>query len=156
MARIGFDATTVAPQAPTDSTPLPKGIYTAEITAPEVRDFKSGNGTGLSLEFTIIDPNAYANRKVWANLNIRHTSEQAQQIGQAQLSALCHAVGIKVLEDSDQLFGKILRIHTRVKPAQGEYPARAEVVGFEPAGTAAPAPTAAPQAATPPWGRRAA
>lgn len=156
MAHIGFDATTVAPQPQIDGAPLPKGTYTAEITAPEVRVLKSGNGTGLSLEFTVIDPKEWSGRKVWANLNIRHTSEQAQQIGQAQLSALCHAVAIKVLEDSDQLFGKILRIHTRVKPAQGEYPARAEVVGFEPAGTAAPAPTAAPQAATPPWGRRAA
>ena len=58
----GFDAQAVEPNAPRDDAPLPAGIYTAEITGAEVKDLKSGNGVGLSLEFTIIDPAPHARR----------------------------------------------------------------------------------------------
>lgn len=155
-----FDANAVEPSAPRDNTPLPAGLYTVEITGADVKPLKSGNGTGLSLEFTVIDPAPHAKRKVWQNLNIQHSNSQAEQIAQAELSALCRVVGIPVLEDSDQLFQKILRIRTKVREAQGDYPARAEVAGYEASGGAsqaanAPAPTAAPSAARP-WQKRAA
>jgi hypothetical protein len=159
----GFDPNTVEPQAPMDDGPLPAGVYTAEITGAEVKPLKSGNGTGLSLEFTVIDPEQYARRKVWQNLNIQHSNHQAEQIGQSQLSTLCRVLNIGKLTDSDQLFGQVVRIRTKIRPAQGEYGPRAEVAAYEQAGTSAPpqrqsAPTTAPAAAgsTPPWKRRAA
>lgn len=164
MAKLptAFDANAVEPSAPRDNTPLPAGIYTVEITGADVKPLKSGKGTGLSLEFTVIDPAPHAKRKVWQNLNIKHDNAQAEQIAQAELSALCRVVGIPVLDDSDQLFQKILRIRTKVREAQGDYPARAEVAGYEPAGAALPAanaPMAAPAAAgapARPWGKKAA
>ena len=159
----GFNAAEVEPQAPRDNEPLPAGTYTAEITGAEVKDLKSGNGIGLSLEFTVIDPEPYARRKVWQNLNIKHSNPQAEQIGQSQLSALCRAVGIDVLEDSDQLFQRIVSLNTKVRPASGDYGPRAEVTGYEPVGTAAPraatrqAPAAPAAAKAPaPWARKAA
>ena len=158
----GFNAQAVEPQAPRDNEPLPAGLYSVEITNAEVKALKSGNGMGLSLEFTVIDPAPYARRKVWEQLNIAHNNPQAEQIGQAQLSALCRAVGIAQLDDSDQLFQKILRIRTKVRPAQGTYAAKAEVASFEPAGAALPtAPSPQPGAtaaakAAPPWARKAA
>lgn len=162
----GFDANQVEPQAPRDNEPLPAGLYSVEITSSEVKDLKSGNGVGLSLEFTVIDPAPFARRKVWQSLNIKHTNPQAEQIGQSQLSALCRAVGIGVLNDSDQLFGQVLRIRTKVRPAEGNYGPRAEVVSHEPSGTtplpmpsqpAAPAaPAANAGAAAKPWQKRAA
>ena len=159
-----FNANEVEPQAPRDDAPLPAGLYTVEITGADVKPLKSGNGTGLSLEFTVIDPAPHARRKVWQNLNIQHSNPQAEQIGQSQLSALCAAVGIQVLDDSDQLFQKILRIRTKVRPPEGQYAARAEVSGFEPAGATLPAqghapaqqPAANAPKATPPWQRKAA
>lgn len=165
MAKLptAFDANAVEPSAPRENTPLPAGLYTVEITNADVKPLKSGNGTGLSLEFTVIDPAPHAKRKVWQQLNIKHNNAQAEQIGQAELSALCRVLGIGVLEDSDVLFQKILRIRTKVREAQGQYAARAEVAGYEPAGAplpAANAPSAAPApaagAATPPWKKRAA
>lgn len=163
----GFNAQAVEPQAPRDNEPLPAGLYSVEITNSEVKALKSGNGTGLTVEFTVIDPAQFARRKVWAQLNIQHSNAQAEQIGQSQLSALCRAVGIEVLEDSDQLFQRILRIRTKIRPGDGQYAARAEVASYEPAGTTplpAPspaansarpaAPAAAPAAA--PWARRSA
>ena len=158
-----FDANAVEPSAPRENTPLPAGLYTVEITGADVKPLKSGKGTGLSLEFTVIDPAPHAKRKVWQNLNIQHESAQAEQIAQGELSALCRVVGIPVLDDSDQLFSKILRIRTKVREAQGEYAAKAEVTGYEPAGAALPAANApsasapaASGAAVPPWKKRAA
>jgi hypothetical protein len=141
---------------------LPAGIYSVEITNSEIKDLKSGNGTGLALEFTIIDPEKYANRKVWQTLNLVHTNEQAQQIGQSQLSSLCRAVGIEVLEDTDELFQRVLKISTKITPAKGDYAARADVKDYMPAGAKMPSPSpqaAAPapqKAATPPWARKSA
>jgi hypothetical protein len=146
----GFDANTVQPDEGRDFAPMPAGAYTVEVTNAEVKDLASGNGTGLKLELTVIDPEQYAKRKVWANLNIRHSNSQAEQIGQAQLSALCHAVGIPVLKDSDQLFGKILRVRLKIKPAQGGYPAGNEVTAFEAVSGAQPGPAVSRPAANAP------
>jgi len=160
MATLNFDATAVEPQQATGGDPVPAGNYSVEITNSEVKDLKSGNGTGLSLEFTIIDPVSFTGRKVWAHINIEHrTSAQAQSIGQSQLAALCRSVGISHLGDSDELFGKVLRIRTKVREAVGDYSAKAEVSGYEPAGIAAPMgrsvspPPAAPAAPARPWAR---
>lgn len=157
----GFNSEAVEPQQPMSSEPLPAGAYTVEITNAEVKDLKSGNGTGLTVEYTVIDPQQFARRKVWQNLNIRHTNPQAEQIAQSQLSALCRAVGIGVLTDSDQLFQRIVRINVKVRPGDGQYGPRNEVTGYESAGTATPT-AAKPAAAAPaankaaPWAKKAA
>lgn len=155
----GFNATVVEPQAPRNFDPLPAGPYDVEITDADVRELKSGNGTGLNIEYTVIAPEQYANRKIWQNLNIAHTNPQAEQISQSQLSALCRAVGIDVLQDSDQLFQKTLRVGVKVRPASGTYQASNDITGYEPIGSAPVAPrqaaaaprAAAPTKAAPPW-----
>lgn len=166
MAKLptAFDSRTVEPQAAFDNTPIPAGLYTVEITGADIKPVN--NGTGLNLEFTVIDPEQFAKRKVWSLLCIQHTNPQTEQIAQAQLSAICRAVNLPVIDDSDALFGKILRIRTKIRPAgpgrDGKhYDAKAEVQGYEPAGGASlpaansPAPAAASAAARP-WQRRAA
>lgn len=149
-----FDSSTVEPST-NDGTPLPVGIYTVEITDSELKPLKSGNGTGLQVEFTVIDPAAHAKRKVWANLNLQHTNAQAQEIGQRDFGLLCQAVGIRRPDDTDELFGKILKISTKIRPADGQYAAKTEVKGYMAAGVAAhghAAPAAsAPAKAAPPW-----
>lgn len=158
----GFNAAAVEPQAVRDDAPLPAGLYTVEVTNADVKPLKSGNGVGLSLEFTVIDPAPHARRKVWATLNIQHSNAQAEQISQSQLSALCRAVGIAQLDDSDQLFQKILRVRTKVREAANGYGPRAEVSSYEPAGAPVPstpqppAPAPAASKAAPPWARKAA
>lgn len=156
MAQLNFDTSTAPDRAPRDDSPLPAGTYTAEITGSDVKPLKSGRGTGLALEFTIIDPEAHANRKVWQSLNIKHDSVQAEEIGLGQLKELCEALGIAKLVDSDDLFGKIVSIRTKVRPGQGDYGPRAEVSGYAAAGVKAPPPAAAaaparPAAAAKPW-----
>jgi hypothetical protein len=136
----GFDATAVAPDAGPSNEPVPAGIYEAEITGSDVKDAKTGNGSYLALEFTILGP-THARRKVWKNITLTNTNAQAEQIGHGQLSALCHAVNIPKLDDSDQLFQKLLRLRVGIEPAKGQYPAKNDITGFEAHGN-----TPAPQA----------
>ena len=132
----GYKASTYTPttQAPQrDNSPLPAGLYTVEITAADVKPLKSGRGTGLYLEYTVIDPAPHARRKVWQSINIQHESPQAQDIGLRELSNLCLAISIEN-PDENSMFQKVLRIRTNVKPAENGYEARAEVKGYESAG----------------------
>lgn len=165
----GFDHAAVEPDEGRDFSPLPAGAYEVEITNSEVKDAKSGKGCYLSLEFTVINPQQYASRKVWANITLKNASAQAESIGQAQLSSLCRATGLPApLRDSDHLFQKIVRIRVKIEPAKDNYPAKNEVTGYESLGqpasapaqrqaaaTPAARPAAAPRAAaTPPWAKK--
>ncbi len=162
----GFDPAAVEPDQGRDFSPLPAGTYEAEITNAEVKDAKSGNGCYLSLEFTVIGSDSATGRKVWGNITLKNTNAQAESIGQAQLSALCRAVGIGTLSDSDQLFQKIVRIRLKVTPARDGYQAKNDITGFEAMG-GAPTPAAASQRpaanaptpgraapSSPPWARK--
>lgn len=136
----GFSASTyVAPEAsaPRPSTPLPAGTYTVEITDAQVKPLKSGRGTGLAVEFSVIDPAQHAGRRVWQTLNIEHDNENTQSIALAELARLCKAVGVETPSE-DALFQKILKVRTVVAPGNNGYEARAEVKGYEAAGTALP------------------
>ncbi len=163
----GFDAEAVEPDAGRSNEPVPPGVYEAEVTNAEVKDAKSGNGSFLALEVTILGP-THARRKVWQNITLTNANAQAEQIGQAQLSALCRAVGIRNLTDRDQLFQKLRRVRVGVEPAKNGYEAKSRIDAYEalgqptPAGSAArpaanaPAPAAAPAGAkpSPPWARK--
>ena len=152
MAQFNFDASQVAPQQSVG--PLPAGTYLAHITESDVQPLKSGNGEGLKLTFEIIDGH-FKGRKVWENLNIRHTSEDTQRIAQSQLSALCHAVNVIKLMDTAALHFKPVRINVTVREAVGQYKASNNIKGYEAAGggisAPATAPTPAPVAETPAW-----
>jgi hypothetical protein len=152
MAQFNFDASQIAPQASTG--PLPAGVYLAHIVESDVQPLKSGNGEGLKLTFEIID-GQFKGRKVWENLNIRHTSEDTQRIAQSQLSALCHAVNVIKLMDTAALHFKPVRINVTVREAVGQYKASNNIKGYEAAGggisAPATAPTPAPVAEAPAW-----
>lgn len=163
MAQFAFDATQVAPQE--SLSPIPAGVYVAHIIDSEVRPLKSGMGQALALTFEVLD-GQYRGRKVFTQLNVQHRgSAEAERIAQAQLSALCHAVGVLKLTDSAQLHHKPVRIRVKIrKDESGQYGDRNEVTGFEaasgvpmpPQHAAAPAVSAAASAVTPPWVKRAA
>jgi hypothetical protein len=114
---------------------------------------KSGNGEGLKLTFEIID-GQFKGRRVWENLNIRHSNEDTQRIAQSQLSALCHAVNVIKLLDTAALHFKPVRINVTVREAQGIYKASNNIKGYEAAGAiGSPAATYTPPPAaeTPAW-----
>jgi hypothetical protein len=142
----GFDSATVEPAKPRDFSVMPAGPYDAEITNADLKDTREKTGQYLEIEHTIVSPEQYAGRKVWARLNILNNNPKAQEIGREQLSAVCYAVGIPKLLETDHLFGKLLRIRLKVDRKDPNSP-RNEVTGWEPhAGTTPPVNTARPAA----------
>jgi hypothetical protein len=110
-----------------DYSELPNGIYKLEIEASDVVT-KDGN-TGLKTTMLVIEPEEYKGRKLFGYYNLEHSSAQAQEIGQKQFAALCRAIGVAEVEDSDEL--RFISFTAKVglgKPSKdGQYPARAEI-----------------------------
>lgn len=161
-AILNFDATTVAPDTG-GGDPVPAGWYNVMIDESEMKPTKTEGGLRLSLRFTILD-GQYANRKVFTGLNLKNANPVAQEIAYKQLSAICHAVGVMQVQDSQQLHGRPLKIKVKVRAAQGDYEASNDITAYKnineqvdgpatggaPAGAPwATAPAPAPQAA--PW-----
>lgn len=101
MANLtGFDATQVEPKASYD--PIPAGKYLAVITDSEEMPTKAGTGSYLKLTFQIIE-GEHKGRLLWTNLNLENQNEKTVQFARAELSAVCHAVGVMVPRDSVEL-----------------------------------------------------
>ena len=112
LGPTGFDATGIEPT--TDFDPLPAGKYIAEVTASDMRPNSKGTGEYLWLEFTVLD-GPFAGRKAWAQLNLVNPSQQAVEIAQRELSALCRAVGKLRVQDSVELHSIPLEINLKIK-----------------------------------------
>lgn len=169
-----FDATQVDPSAPFEV--IPAGKYPVHIVASDMKPTKDGNGSYLWLELEILD-GEHRGRKLYDRLNLDNPNQQAVDIANRALSAICHAVGKLHVNDSEELHFLPMEATVRVRPGRMEngrqYDASNEVRGYAPAaGAAAPAPrqqaapparpvttTAAPAAASrtaAPWKRNAA
>jgi len=106
---------------------LPDGDYEFWVDKADLVDTKAGNGKLVKTEFTVMAPEAYAGRKLWANYNVANRSAQAEEIGRRELNCLARAIGIQGLQHTEELPGRTF--HARVglgKPSNG-YPARAEI-----------------------------
>ena len=180
MASLGqtFDATTVEPSAPRGEV-IPPGDYAAQIVKSEMKPTKAAGGELLEIELEILE-GEYARRHLWDRLNLVNANQQAVEIAQRTLSAICHATGVLRVNDSEALHFKPMLVTVKVLPAgtdksgyerkepQNEVRGYAPVNGQRAAAQTAPRPAtqparaAAPAAAapapaapkTPPWGRR--
>lgn len=139
MAQLTFDASKVAPaQAP---QPLPDGWFPTIIVESEIKPTKDGTGTRLSLTFQVCEGHPYAKRKVYEGLNITNPNPVAQSIAAEQLSAICHAVGVIQLQDTNQLHGipllvKLSTTAKRTDTITGQtYEPKNEVKGYSKIGT---------------------
>ncbi len=157
MANLnGFDATQVEPNASFD--PVPAGKYLAAITESEMKPTKNGKGQYLQLTFTLLEGD-FKGRVLWARLNLHNENATAVKIARAELSAVCHAIGVMQPRDSVELHNIPLLITVKLKKREdlpGGEPTN-EIKGFEPK-SAAPSAGAKPQqapvaSATPPWKR---
>lgn len=129
MALFSFDAQSVDPGT-TSFDPMPPGNYLGQIIESDIKPTRSG-GRQLALTLEIID-GPHARRRVWDNLNIENSNAQAQEIAQRQLSQLCHALGIRHLNDTAQLHGKPVRAKIAIQPAQDQYPAKNVIKAYAP------------------------
>lgn len=86
---------------------LPDGIYSLEVIQSEVSPTSAGTGTMLKLRYSVVEPDQYKGRLVFANINLENPNSQAQEIGQRDLASLCRAVGLAEIEDSEELHFKV-------------------------------------------------
>ncbi len=137
MAFLNFNAQSVAPQEQFEC--IPAGVYTAYISESEIVATKSGSGQMLKLNWRIAD-GPMKGRIVFDRINIVNANPKAEEIGQRQLSTLCHAVGVLQLTDTQQLHGVNCQIRVTVrKDDSGQYGDQNEVKDYRAiAGAAAP------------------
>lgn len=156
MTQLNFDSTGIEPLQP--MTALPRGKYLAAITASEMKATKAADGGEyLQLEFTVLE-GPLANRKCWARLNLKNKNTTAEDIARRELAAICHAVGLVRLKDSEELHDRPVYIEVIVETAKdGSENNRIKAyIATDDAGTAKAAATPAPKAtgkATPPWAK---
>jgi hypothetical protein len=112
MAQLNFDASQVDPSIPFDV--IPAGKYVAEITKSELKPTKSGDGSYLEFEYTILE-GQYQGRKVWDRLCLNHPLQKTVEIARANLSAICHSVGVMKPHDSSELHHIPLVITVKLK-----------------------------------------
>ena len=145
----GFDANTVEPRTAMEA--IPAGKYLAVISASEMKPTKAGTGQFLQLVFTIIE-GELRNRQVWARLNLENPNELAMKIAQAELSAICRAVGIMAPNDSVELHNLPLVIRVKCKRRKDNDEISNEIGGYEKREAVTGKPQQA-QTNTPPWRR---
>lgn len=171
MASFSFDTNTVEPREAQYSL-LPAGWYVAQVTESDIVALKSGNGQAIKLTFEVLSE-GYRGRKVWSQLNIRHTNPTAETIAQQQLRELCDSIGIVRMSDTVELHNKPVQIRVKIRKSDNPaYEDQNEVAGFKAAGgavapamptparAAAPAAVAAnaaaPAGSAPPWAKKSA
>jgi hypothetical protein len=131
MALINFNADQVEPAAAYDV--LPKGKYLCMAIASELKQTKSGTGEYLQITFEVIDGKGKG-RKLFERLNIRNQNKTAEDIAQRQLSALCHAVGVIQLNDSEQLHNIPVMVDVGVEDGRDGYEPQNRIKGYDAAG----------------------
>jgi hypothetical protein len=104
MASLNFKASSIQITERTTGSygPLPAGEYECMIVKSDTKPTKAGNGSYLELEMHIISGD-HTGRRHWERLNLDNPSLQTVQIAQEQLARLCVALGLDVVEDSEEL-----------------------------------------------------
>ena len=153
------------PQSDRNYDPIPEGWYDVEIKGAELRTTKAGTGQYIAVRYDVTGP-THAGRVVYGNLNVSNPNPKAEEIGRQQLGELMRAIGLGVVQDTDQLIGGRLSIKVSIRKSE-QYGDSNDVKGFKalaggaaPAAPSAPAPqpAAAPApaaASAPPWAQRA-
>jgi hypothetical protein len=157
------------PQSDRNYDPIPEGWYDVEIKGAELRTTKAGTGQYIAVRYDVTGP-SHGGRVVYGNLNVSNPNPKAEEIGRQQMGELMRAIGLPVLQDTDQLVGGRLSIKVAIRKSE-QYGDSNDVKGFKavsggaaapsappPPAAAARQPAAAPQPAAgsaPPWAQRA-
>lgn len=153
-----FNATEIEP--PKEFGALPTDWYEVAIVDSAIEPTKKGDGHKLKIVYQVLS-GEYVNRKIFENLNLDNPNPTAVKIAQETLSAMCHATGVMLLNEPEQLYDIPFGIKVVYEPAKGEYSESNRVKGWcrldeieskrrkgaAPASTAPAAPIRAPAAA---------
>lgn len=123
-----FDATQVAPSTG-GLPPIPAGWYPAIMNGSELKATSDGSGQRLNLQFQILD-GEFKGRMIFTGLNVQNANPVTQEYAYKDLSAICHAVNVLRMTDTQELHNKPLYIKLKIKPKDGDYEERNEVTGY--------------------------
>lgn len=152
MGNLNFNAADVAPSTGFDT--LPAGTFTALIGEATMKPTKSGTGSYIECVFQVVE-GEYKGRKVWERITFTNPSAKSTEIGRAQLSALCRAIGVMSIQDTAELCNRPCLITVGHEKGNDDK-MYARVTKYAPTGGGFPVPAvaAAPGApAAPPWKR---
>lgn len=114
---------------------IPAGDYPAIITEMEEKPTKDGTGMRLNVKCQILD-GKFQNRTIYDGLNTVNKSAAAQQIGRAQLKAICVALNNQSPKDESELLNKPLMISVKIGKDMAGNP-KSEIKGYKARLTAA-------------------
>lgn len=135
-----FDATTVAPNEG-KPPPLPTDWYNVIITESETALTKKGKPVGthpesigseewlVSLVMKVMD-GPYAGRLCYDRLNLGNLNPVALEIAQGSLSAICHAINVFQVADTQVLHGIPLMVKYVEKGPKDGYDAGNDAKGY--------------------------
>lgn len=108
------------PDSQSEFNLIPAGWYEAQIEKAELCQSKKG-GEYIKLMFSITGP-THANRKLFANLNVKNDNPKAEEIGRRSLGEIMRAIGISRMIDTDELINNTIEIKVscRINNWQGE------------------------------------
>lgn len=89
---------------------LPPGVYTVKITKSEKMLSKKGNEY-LALNMEVMQPQEFAKRIYFANLNLWHPDEKVQGYARTDLASIGRAIGVFRFQNTQQLHGIPFKIH---------------------------------------------
>jgi hypothetical protein len=142
MSQLNFDARTVAPQQ--EFKPLAAGWYNVQIIKSELKPTKDHATTGhklLELNLQVLD-GPFKNRQLFWRLNAIHSNPTTAEIAKGHISAVCHAVGRLVIQDTAELHGIPFQAKIKIRPGSGGYEDSNDVSAVKayegPAGTSVP------------------
>lgn len=84
---------------------LPAGLYFVEIVEEKEAPLRSGNGTGLTFNYEVIEGEKNGAR-IRELLNLGHSSPGARGMAEARLKAICESVGLPSILDTSELHRK--------------------------------------------------
>lgn len=140
MAQFQFNANEAPEVAPRTFGPLPAGEYPVVITKSDIKPTKAGTGHYIELELQVTD-GEHSGRRLWERLNIDNPNKQAEDIAKAALGALCEAVDVLNMQDTEQLHDIPFAVSVEIDRKE---PDRNRIVGYSKVITATPAPAARP------------
>ncbi|MAK85994.1 MAG: hypothetical protein CMK96_03385 [Pseudomonas sp.] len=158
MVALGGTYTADPDNVQGDYSPIPPGEYRVHVISSDLKATKAGTGNYLELEMEVLD-GEHQGRKLFDRLNIDNPNQQAVDIAQRTLNAICVAVGKLSIADSNELHNIPMIAVVKVDPARGDYGPSNSIKTYKPAGggnvTAAAAQNSAPanSNSSPPWKR---
>ncbi|MFN6302824.1 MAG: DUF669 domain-containing protein [Planctomycetota bacterium] len=151
MANLNnFNANQIEPTSNLEA--IPAGKYLAVITESELKPTKSGSGSYLQLTFQVLE-GEYKGRFLWSRLNLQNANPTAVKIAQAELSAICRAVGVLTPGDSVELHNLPLVINVKCRKREDSGDVTNEIRGFSKREIAVENPIQGSSPTTPPWRR---